>query len=147
VDIQPVLRDPATAAFFDGAAEGKFLLRKSRATGEVLGPSVEQDSMGNTELEWIRATGRGTVVSWALVPRRTAESGQPRSITIGLVELDEGPWWWTQLVEVAPDALVEGLEVRVIFPKSGNDEAHEYVPVFTPVGGRSEAVRDHSSAE
>lgn len=131
--IAPVVRDPATAAFFDGAARGIFLLRRSVVTGEILSPQVQQDSVGNTDLEWVPASGLGKVVSWAFVPKRVAGSDELASITIIIVELDEGPWWWTQLVDASPAQMVEGLRVRALFPRSGPDESDEFVPVFAPV--------------
>lgn len=135
MDIQPVARDAATAAFFDGTARGVFLLRRSAESGEVLPPSAVQDSVGNTELEWVEASGRGRVVAWAFVPRRAVGSDIQLDLTIGLVELDEGPWWWTQLIDVGRDDVAEGLRVRAVFAKSGPAEVDEYVPVFVPVGG------------
>jgi len=130
--LQPVVRDSATAAFFDGTARGVFLLRRSVVSGEVVTPSAVQDSAGNTDLEWFEASGRGRVVSWAFVPRRVAGSDRPLELTIGLVQLDEGPWWWTQLVDIDRAAVAQGLRVRAVFPKSGPGESDEYVPVFTP---------------
>jgi uncharacterized protein len=140
VIIEPVVRDSATTAFFDGAARGTLLLRKSTVTGEILSPVVEQDSVGNTDLKWVPASGLGSVVSWAFVPKRAADSDETIMITIVIVELDEGPWWWTQLVAAAPSAMTEGLRVRVRFPKSGVDESHEYVPVFVPLGDSEETT-------
>ncbi|WP_063129680.1 Zn-ribbon domain-containing OB-fold protein [Nocardia fusca] len=132
MNIQPVVRDAATAEFFDGAARGVFLLRRSTETGQVLTPSAVQDSVGNTDLEWVEASGRGRVVSWAFVPRRGGGSDTPVELTIGVVELDEGPWWWTQLVDIERDTLAAGLRVRAVFLESGPAETDEYVPVFTP---------------
>lgn len=132
MNIQPVVRDAATATFFDGTARGVLLLRRSMTSGEILSPSAVQDGAGNTDLEWIAASGRGRVVSWAFVPRRIAGSDTPLELIVGLIELDEGPWWWTQLVDIDRDAVTEGLRVRAVFPKSGPDESDEYVPVFAP---------------
>jgi uncharacterized OB-fold protein len=126
--IRPVARDTTTAAFFDAASDGVFLLRQSVSSGEILPPHVEQDGVGNTDLTWIPASGTGVVVSWAFVPK----CGTDEVIIVGIVELDEGPWWWTQLVDVEPAALFEGLRVRAVFPKSGTADTDEYVPVFTP---------------
>lgn len=132
MSIQPVVRDAATAAFFDGAARGVFLLRRAVVSGEIVAPSAEQDSTGGTELEWVEASGLGRVVSWAFVPQRGTGSDTPLEITIGVVELDEGPWWWTQLVGVDRDVAAEGLRVRAVFVKSGPSVPDEYVPVFMP---------------
>jgi uncharacterized OB-fold protein len=133
VNIQSVVRDTATAAFFDGTARGVFLVRRAAGSGEILAPSAEQDSAGGTDLEWVEASGLGRVLSWAFVPQRGTGSGGPTELTIGVVQLDEGPWWWTQLIGVERDAVAEGLRVRAVFVKSGPAETDEYVPVFAPV--------------
>jgi uncharacterized OB-fold protein len=109
------------------------MLRRAVASGEIVAPSAEQDSAGDTDLEWVEASGLGRVVSWAFVPQRRTSSDTPPVLTIGVVELDEGPWWWTQLVGVERDAVAEGLRVRAVFTKSGPAETDEYVPVFAPV--------------
>jgi uncharacterized protein len=126
--ILPVTRDAETAEFFDAAAAGEFRLRRSRATGEILGPQAWADSAGSTDLEWITAAGTGTVVSWAVSYGKPVDGVQPVQSVIAIVELDEGPWWWTELLGASPDALREGLPVRVEFVRpEGSDET---LPVF-----------------
>lgn len=132
VNIKPVIRDDATARFFDATAEGKFLLRRSGSSGEILTPSAEQDSAGNTDLEWVEASGYGRVVSWAFVPQRAVNPDSRSELTIGLIELDEGPWWWTQIIDARREDMVEGLRVRAVYRKSGHDVADEYVALFVP---------------
>jgi uncharacterized OB-fold protein len=55
---------------------------------------------------------------------------------VGIVQLDEGPWWWAQLVGVDPDELRAGQRLRVEFqrPDSENNAGHEAVAVFRPEG-------------
>lgn len=126
-----VRRDDATAAFFDATRRGEFYLRRSNTTGEVLDPRTEQDSAGNTDLTWIAAAGTARVVSWAEVPQRVHDDTVPPSVIVAIVEFDEGPWWWTQLVGIDAGDLTIGMAVRVRFVKSGADPDDEYVPVFT----------------
>lgn len=125
-----VRRDDATATFFDGTREGIFYLRRSTATGEILDPRAEQDSAGNIALEWIPAAGTATLVSWAEVPHRSQGSDVPPSVIVAIVEFDEGPWWWTQLVGARGQDLVIGMTVTVRFVASGDSADDEYVPVF-----------------
>jgi hypothetical protein len=47
--------------------------------------------------------------------------------------MEEGPWWWTQLVDVDPATLRDGEELEVVFERP---EGSESVPVFTPAQGR-----------
>ena len=59
-------------------------------------------------------------------------AGEPAQRTILVIgELDEGPWWWTQLAGDPPpdaDALAAGDRLRIEFRRA--DAGHEAVPVF-----------------
>ena len=45
-----------------------------------------------------------------------------------IAELDEGPWWWSQIVEVAdPGELTEGQPLRIGFERPDGSEP---IPVF-----------------
>ncbi len=126
--IRPITRDSATAEFLDGTARGSFLLRRSRTTGEVLGPQQLTDSAGGAELEWFPAAGTGTVVSWAVLHGKPGPEGPPPPTVVTIVELTEGPWWWCELLDAAPDELRVGLPVQVAMVKP--DGSDETIPVF-----------------
>ena len=73
-------------------------------------------------MQWVAAAGSGSVVSWAVVHGRDAQ-------TVGaVVELDEGPWFDARLVDADPAALSVGTRVAVRFVEAGG----ERVPVFVP---------------
>lgn len=126
----PVARNDATSAFFDGTARGEFLLALC-SQGHWNRPQATRcHACDSTELRGAAASGRARLVSWTVVhPRpgrdRTAEPSRVPAI----VELEEGPWWWTQLVDVDPAALREGLALHVAFIRPEGSEA---VPVFAP---------------
>src|ERR1700722_6089970 len=121
-----VQRDQATAEFFDGTARGEFLLVKDTQTGEVLGPQF--DPAVDPE-RYVRtpAAGTGTVVSWAVVHQREADGSVSR-IPVAIVELDEGPGWWTSVTGADPDEDLFGRRVQVAFETVGDGEA---IPYFT----------------
>jgi uncharacterized OB-fold protein len=131
MSVGPVVRDEATAEFFDGAAAGWLLLRRCPA-GHVSEPAAAQcTTCAATDLDWTPAGGGATLVSWAVTWSRPS-AGEPRRQTILVIgELDEGPWWWTQLAgdpAPAPDALAVGRRLRIEFARA--DTEHEPVPVF-----------------
>jgi uncharacterized protein len=126
--IRPVTRDAETAEFLDGTAAGQFLLRRSRVTGEFLAPQVYTDSIGSTDLEWAPAAGTGRVVTWAVHRGKPVDGVQPVESVLCIVELDEGPWWWTELLDAAIDQLREGLRVHVDFVRP--EGSQEVLPVF-----------------
>jgi hypothetical protein len=115
----PVGRDETTAAFFDGTAQGKFLIRRCVPAGHASRPQARQCSTcGATELEWSEASGEAELVSWAVL-------ADGALIAIG--ELDEGPWWWTKLVADDPSSLAGGTRLRITYQQEEDSEA---VPIF-----------------
>jgi uncharacterized OB-fold protein len=128
VTIRTMRRDAETAEFFDGTALGEFRLKCSRVNGEILAPQCVIDSTGSIDLEWIAAKGTGRVVSWAVSYGKPVDGVQEPSAVVGIVELDEGPWWWCELLDADPSAMREGLPVSVAFIRPEGSE--EIIPVF-----------------
>jgi uncharacterized OB-fold protein len=125
----PVQRDEATADFFDGTARGEFLLVRDNRTGAVLTPQFDTTA-DPQRYEYVPAAGTGTIVSWAVVHQREAYGSTSR-IPVGIVQLDEGPWWWTSITGVEPDDDLMGRRVQVAFAKAGD----ETIPYFTAIEG------------
>jgi uncharacterized protein len=118
MNVGPVQRDEATAEFFDAAAEGVFLLRLC-AEGHVSEPAVTQcTSCASTDLRWAPASGGAKLISWTVT--------HPANDLLVIAELDEGPWWWSQLVGAGPADLSAGTRLRITFRPAGD----EHVPVF-----------------
>lgn len=79
-------------------------------------PSTRCPSCLSDQVGWVEVAGSGSV--WASVTLHRAyqpdyEGDVPYNISI--VQLDEGPKVWTNVVEVAPADVVVGLRVRVRF--------------------------------
>lgn len=122
--IMPVHRDGATEAFFDGSARGEFLLVRDKETGELLDPRTDT-SFDRGRFDHVPASGRGTVVSWA-VPHTRTPDGETTTV-VGIVQLEEGPWWWAEIRGFAPDEDLENAAVKVAFENAGE----ERIPYFT----------------
>ncbi len=126
--VGPVDRDDATAEFFDGAAAGRFLLRRCPAGHFSEPPSAACTTCASTDLSWAPAAGGAALVSWAVVWGRASGDTEPSRTILVIGELDEGPWWWSQLVGADPADLAVGQRLRVEFPRAAAE--HEAVPVF-----------------
>src|ERR1700728_2671887 len=121
-----VRRDEATADFFDGTARGEFLLVKDTQTGEVLAPQFDP-TVDPERYVRVPAAGTGTVVSWVVVHERAADGPVSRR-PVAIIELDEGPWWWTSITGAGADEDLFGRRVRVAFERAGDGET---IPYFT----------------
>ncbi|MCO1660419.1 Zn-ribbon domain-containing OB-fold protein [Pseudonocardia humida] len=129
-----VERDAAGAGFFDAAARGELLLRRA-GDGRLLGPQDDAEARtGSADLAPVVASGRATLVSWAVVhqaPLPWLAGAVP--YVCAVVELAEGPWLTVRLVDADPGALAAGQPLRVRFVPSGPpDGPGETLPVFAP---------------
>ncbi|WP_229668045.1 Zn-ribbon domain-containing OB-fold protein [Stakelama pacifica] len=85
-------------------AEGRFMIQRSRETGEyVFYPKVMAPS-GAVDLDWVEASGGGTV--YAITVNRKREG----SYNVALINLDEGPRMMATVVGV--ETLPIGARVR-----------------------------------
>lgn len=87
------------AQFREFLQQGRFMIQRSVSTGRyVFYPRVALPGTAEDDLEWVPASGLGTVYS---ITVNRARSG---SYNIALVELDEGPRLLTRIdgIETAP---------------------------------------------
>ena len=124
------MRDPAMnpgdEPYFQAAAEGKLLLKKCNACGEVHHyPRALCPFCFSEKVEWVQAKGTGEIYTYSVTRR-----GGPVPYCIAYVTLDEGPKMMTNIVDTDLDTIKCGQKVKVVFKKT---EGGASVPVFTPV--------------
>ncbi|ONH49955.1 hypothetical protein CcI49_37850 [Frankia sp. CcI49] len=140
----PVARDDASAAFFDAAARGELLVRRCLDSGDVLGPEARTcTGCGSARLEPFVVSGRGVLVTWAVVHQVpvSALRGAVPYVT-AVVELAEGPWLLVRLVGTDGRDLRAGQPVSARFVRpqrpddgsgaEGGEAPGEVLPVFAP---------------
>jgi len=98
-------------------AEGRFLLQRAISSGNVFfPPRLAEPGSGDTNLEWIEASGMGTIYSVTLVSQKPP--APPYNVV--LVDLDEGARMMSR-VEGAPlDSLHIGMRVRARIVQEGD---------------------------
>ena len=126
-----VMRDTTSGPFFDGTARGELLIRQCGGCGRFNGPAAQTcPACKSIDLAWVAASGRGVLDSWTVVHEKARNRDVPAKRTaVGVIELAEGPWLESQLVDVDPDALTFGQQLLVAFESAAGGEA---VPVFGP---------------
>jgi uncharacterized protein len=127
--IAPVVRDEASAAFFDATAEGRLLLRRCSACGHPRSPEIPMCTECLSEdFAWFDATGTGHLESWVVMHARAGADGiVPSPRIVATVELDEGPWMIGALIDISPDDVRQDMLVKVAFVRPDDSEA---IPVF-----------------
>ncbi len=88
---------------------GRFMLLRSRAGGAVVyPPRVAVPGSGETDLEWVPASGRGTVHATTTVRCKPPAA----DYNVALIDLAEGPRMMSTVVGIAPSAVTIGMAVR-----------------------------------
>jgi uncharacterized protein len=132
-----VERDEASAEFFAAAARGELLVQACARSGDVLGPEARTcPSCGSTDLAPAAASGRGTVISWAVVHQAPVpQLAAAVPYVTAVVELAEGPWLMARLVDCDGIELRVGTPVAACFVPSGEagaGPAGEILVAFAP---------------
>ena len=93
-------------------AEGRFMIQRSRSTSRhTFYPRVVIPGTGETDLEWVEASGRGTV--YAI----TVNRGRDSNYNIALVELSEGPRMMSRIEGVDTVAIGTAVKARITMLK------------------------------
>jgi uncharacterized OB-fold protein len=111
--------------YFEHLAEGRFMIQKSRSTGgHVFYPRVAEPGTGATDLEWVAASGRGTVHSTTVIRQKPPTP----NYNLALIDLAEGPRMMSRVEGIAPEAVKIGMPVKAKVVRE-NDQA---LVVFEP---------------
>jgi len=98
---------PPEAHWRAALAEGRFLLQRDPADGTFHFPPRLAAKHGGT-LEWVEASGRGTIYSVTEIRRRPPEP----SYAVVLVDLAEGPRLMSRVDGIAAEEVAIGMPVR-----------------------------------
>lgn len=98
------------AQFNQYLADGRFMIQRSKSTGaHVFYPRPFIPGTGETDLEWVAASGTGTVYS-TTVNRRSPEKGG--TFNLALIELDEGVRMLSRVTGIPPEDVKIGMRVK-----------------------------------
>jgi hypothetical protein len=127
---------PLTEPFWQAAREHRFVLFRCKTCGAWYWPPAfcrqhdNEPFMGN--LEWLQASGRGRVFTFDII-RRQLHPAFPVPYVYGLIELEEGPLFGSNVVDCDPDSVYVGMPVEVVF----EDVSDEFsLPKFRPAAER-----------
>lgn len=107
---------------------GRFMLQRSRSTGAVFFYArICAPGTGGTDLEWIEASGLGTVYSTTTIRQRPEKGGD---YNLALVDLDEGPRIMSRVENTDPANVRIGMRVKAHI---GDLAPHGDAVLFSPV--------------
>lgn len=129
---KPVPRPtPETAPYWEGAKRGELVVQRCRSCAQhYFYPRAGCPHCGSTDVEWVRASGRGRLHTYLINHRPAAGFEEDVPYAIAVVELDEGPRMMSNVVgiENTPENLVLDMPLEVDFDVRGEWS----VPVFRP---------------
>ncbi|MSP97504.1 MAG: Zn-ribbon domain-containing OB-fold protein [Betaproteobacteria bacterium] len=107
-------------------AQGGFQLQKCAGCGKhVFYPRVICPHCGADRLEWVAASGGGTVYSTTVVRRKPEAGGD---YNVALVDLAEGPRMMSRVVGVEPAAVKIGMKVKARVAEENAARIVEFTP-------------------
>jgi uncharacterized OB-fold protein len=116
---------PGSEPYWEGAKEGKLLLRTCKDDGKPhYYPREICPYTFSTNLEWREAKGTGTIYTYSIM-----HAAKPPYV-IAYVTLDEGVSMMTNIVDCDPKTVKIGQKVKVVFKPTENGGK---IPCFTPV--------------
>jgi uncharacterized OB-fold protein len=126
----PPQPDGASAPFFEGLLKEQLLLQACGACGTWQLGRWRCLRCASQDLPWKPASGRGVVHSVATVcAHGNPEFNEGKPYDIAVVQLDEGPQLYTNIVGTGTGAVEIGMPVRVVYSPL---EGGVVVPVFAP---------------
>jgi uncharacterized OB-fold protein len=121
---------PDTQPFWEAAAAGRFVLARCTSCGGFIWyPRSWCPACSSDGVEWVEASGRGTVYSCTTV-RRGAPPPYAEAVpyVLAYVELAEGPRVLTNIITDDPDAVTVGQAVELVLVPDGE----AVLPRFRP---------------
>jgi uncharacterized OB-fold protein len=79
-------------------------------------------------VEWVDASGRGTVYSFTVNQRGQGPWAEHAPYVIAYVQLDEGPRVLTNIVGADPDQIRVGDAVTAVFQPAGSTKVLRFTP-------------------
>lgn len=120
------------AAFQRFLRQGRFMLQRSRSSGAfVFFPRVAFPGTGETDLEWVEASGCGIVYATTTV-RRRPDQGGPYNVV--LIDLDEGVRCMSRVEGIASERVRIGMPVRARIDREGDAAVLVFVPAPAQAG-------------
>jgi hypothetical protein len=126
-DVAP---DDLDAPFWEACLRREFLVQRCLRCGRAYWPASCCTEHGAEAMRWEAASGTGTVHTYTVV-HHVYEPGMAERVpyALAVIQLDEGPFFHSDLVECPPEAVHVGMRVEVVFDAV---DAQTVIPRFRP---------------
>ncbi len=117
--------------FFNAAREERLLIQRCASCGEhQFYPRKVCVHCGDAALEWVEASGRGTVHTYTVIHRGIPGWLEEGPYVAAVIDLEEGVRMTSNIVDCPREKVSVGMSVQVTFV----DEGKYVLPRFRPAG-------------
>ncbi|MBW2942718.1 Zn-ribbon domain-containing OB-fold protein [Zhongshania aquimaris] len=122
--------DPADLPFWNACEDELFLIHQCQRCKRGYWPASRCVDHGNEAMEWVAASGKATLHTYTIIHRTHLASMKDKvPFVVGVVELDEGPFFHTNIVDCSHSMLELGMPLQV---KMARHENGLMLPMFMP---------------
>lgn len=126
-DVAP---DALDEPFWRACLEQRFLVHRCTACGRAYWPASCCIDHGAAAMQWQEASGCGQVHTYTVAHHAyTPELADRIPYVLAVVELDEGPFFHSDIVGCGPEAVRIGMRVQVVYDRV---DAETVIPRFAP---------------
>ena len=125
---------PGTERYWQACKRHEFLIQRCNDCGHYqFYPRIICTSCSSRSVEWVTASGRGSVLSWTVVRRAVSDAyAADIPYVIALIKLQEGPVLMSIVRGCEPESIHLGMAVEVSF-EDWSDQVT--MPVFVTGSG------------
>jgi uncharacterized OB-fold protein len=125
--------DSLSEPFFDALSRGSLLVQRCQACAAMHLGQRRCSRCGGADLEWVPASGLGMLYSFAIVHAQYNPAfADVLPYNIAIVELDEGPQIYANVIEAPREELKIGMRLQVRYSPLASGVT---VPLFAPAAG------------
>ena len=122
--------DPADLPFWEGCEAGRFLLHRCNVCQRHYWPASRCVKHGDADMAWVEASGRGRLYTYTVLHRAyTPETRDRVPFVIAVVHLEEGPFYHSNIVDCAHDAVAIGMSLEAVMTRHPSGLT---IPQFRP---------------
>jgi uncharacterized OB-fold protein len=110
---------PLSQPWWDACRKGELLLQRCSGCGHAqFYPRIICTACGHDAVEWVRASGLGTILSYTVIRHPVSPAYQADvPYILALVELEEGAVMMSTIADCEPEVATIGMPVEVSFEK------------------------------
>ena len=123
--------DHLSAPYWEGCRSDRLLLQTcTQCSTPRFPPGPLCRACGSDASQWVEASGRARVYSWIVVRHPIPAEIYANEVpyVVALVELAEGVRMPTNIVDCAPEAVVDGMPVELCFRDVGDTRLPQFRP-------------------